>query len=103
MTNRRKTFDLKLGIQALLIISSLFAVWYASQADAAIMQNDLDAHVGSTMLHPIYEELTEEFVPRTEVKLQLDNIDVHLKNIDGELKKIDDALLYIRNNMQHKQ
>ena len=96
MTNRRKTFDLKLGIQALLIISAVFAVWYASQADAAIMQNDLDTHVESTMLHPVYEELSEEFVPRVEIEL-------HLDNINGHMESIDETLLYIRNNMQHKQ
>ena len=96
MTNRRKTFDLKLGIQALIIISAVFTVWYASQADAAIMENDLDTHIESDMLHPLYEELTVEFVPRTEVKLQLDNINTHLGSID-------EALLYIRNNMQIKE
>lgn len=100
--DRRKTkiFDIRLLVQIITFAAIVMAAWYSSQTEAAINSNVMNGHIKSANLHPEYRGLTEQFVPRNEVQLQLNNIDNHLKNIDVEMGKIETALIQIRNKME---
>ena len=99
---RRRTLDIRLAIQAGIMLIGVSTVYYNSETTAAVLENKVDTHNENIMLHPVYEKLTHEFVPRMEVQIHLDNIDVHLANIDGEMEKIETAVQFIKDNMHYK-
>lgn len=100
--DRRKArmWDIRMFIQLIMIISGVISVYYISQIDAAVNENILTTHVGNTALHPEFKILTEQFVPRNEVQIQLNNINTYLKNIDNKMGKFESALIQIRNKME---
>ena len=72
--DRRRTFDAKLVIQLLGIVTVGTSLWYADRVEAAVTRTELKNHVNNAVVHQTYEQLAEDFIPRGEVELLLEVI-----------------------------
>ena len=77
-----KNFGTVTGVIALILISFM---WFGG----------IDAHVENTLIHNDHKALSETFVPRTEIEVQLNSIYT-------QLDALSEDITYIRSNIKVK-
>ena len=86
--DRRPVIDTRLSLQIVAMALLAVSAWYGGRISAAVDEEKLITHIEQVSIHPNYQELTKEFIPRGEMVLQLGIMDKRLENIEIDIDHI---------------